>query len=477
VSHILLLGVGPLPFYESDQLYGFGIRAWQFAQPLLDDGHKITLVTCEFGVHRESSINVKYRSNPAKWANLEHIPLPQPNERNTNILLTRIEDILKTHKPDAIVAAGSTITTNLAALLETNIPIWMDMFGDLFAEVQAKTPFVQANDEIEFFHQTLTRVLLRGDRFSSVSEIQRGAAIGQLGLMGRLNGYTLGEELVWTIPCAMNGKVTPIEREPLLRHKVVAPNDFLILCSGGFNTWTDVDTLFECIEMAMGKDRSIHCVVTGGEITGHHEDGFTRFKSLISKSPYESRFHLLGWLQNQDVDQVTLECDLGINIDLPIYESVLGSRNRMLFWLQCGLPIVTTVTTEISRILVESDYAMGTDPGNTKGLAKLIVKASQDREALQDRAIKAKRFAYEYLTFEETVQPLLYWARNPAKAKDNQERIERKGQALNKVDALWHAWGFPDRKYYQDPTVPKPYNIVIHTRPQGKSWWRRLLGM
>ncbi|MBN2326103.1 MAG: glycosyltransferase [Candidatus Omnitrophica bacterium] len=476
MKHLLLIGVGPLPFYESDHLYGFGIRAWQFAQPLLDAGHRITLVTCEFGVHRESSIQIKYRSDPTQWAALEHFPVPQPGPRNTNLILTRIEELIRTQRPDAVIAAGSTIATNLAACLNTDLPIWMDMFGDLFAEVQAKTPFTNAEAEIDFFHQTLTRVLLRGDRFSTVSEMQRGAAVGQLGLMGRLNQYTLGEELVHTIPCAFNGKISPVRGESYLRGKKLGSKEFLLLCSGGFNTWTDVDSLFDGIERAMEKERRIHCVVTGGGITGHHEDGFKRFRGLIGKSPYENRFHLLGWLSNQEVEQVTLECDLGLNVDLPVYESLLGSRNRMLFWLQCGLPILTTVTTEISHILTEKDLALGVPPQEPRKLAEKIVEAAQHPIEQKQRAVRAKRFGYDYLTFTETARPLVKWASHPVQSGDNIERALRKGQPFSKVDALWQSWGFPEEGKGRDPSIPRPPRAVIKTRPQGKNWWRRLLG-
>ncbi|MBD3266910.1 hypothetical protein GF373_09595 [bacterium] len=180
MKQILLLGVGPLPFYKSDKMYGFGIRAWQFALPLLKAGHRIVLVTCEFGITRESDVKVEYQTHPSAFGPIEHIALPEPNPRNTNILLTRIEEIIKSYKPDGIVAAGSTMTTNLASSINTQLPIWMDMFGDLFAEVQAKSPFINASEQIDFFHQVLSRVLLRGDRFSVVSEMQRGAAMGQL---------------------------------------------------------------------------------------------------------------------------------------------------------------------------------------------------------------------------------------------------------------------------------------------------------
>jgi hypothetical protein len=251
VKHLILIGVGPLPFYKTDKLYGFGIRTWQFAKPLLAAGHRITLFTCEFGANRETDLKVHYEHDPAIYGNLEHILLPQPTPKNLNVLLTRIEDYIHSQKPQAVIAAGSTIATNLAASIRPVLPVWLDLFGDLFAEVQAKTPYANSDDEFEFFHRTLSRVLLRGDRFSVVSELQRGAALGQLGMMGRLNRFTLGEELVHTIPCALDGTVSPVKKKTLLRGSEVDPSDFLILCSGGFNTWAVVETLFRGIEGAM----------------------------------------------------------------------------------------------------------------------------------------------------------------------------------------------------------------------------------
>jgi glycosyltransferase involved in cell wall biosynthesis len=475
VKKILLIGVGPLPFYKSEKMYGFGIRAWQFALPLLKAGHRVILVTCEFGISRESDVKVDLRYSPKAFGAIEHISLPEPGPRNFNLLLTRLEEIIKTHEPDCIVAAGSTIATNLAASIDTPVPIWMDMFGDLFAEVQAKTPFMESNEQMDFFHQVLSRVLLRGDRFSVVSEMQRGAAMGQLGLMGRLNQYTLGVEMIHTIPCALNGDILPVRKKNILRGKKVEKNDFLLLCTGGFNTWMDVPTLFEGLEAAMEKNKKIHCVVTGGGISGHHEDGFNKFRSLVSKSPYEGRFHLLGWLSNEDVDQVTLECDMGINVDLPIYESYLGSRNRMLYWMQFGLPIVTTLTTEISYILHENAIAIGVPQGKPKVLARKILESSFDRKKVKQMALQAREFAFQYFSFDETVAPLLHWVENPEPAMDNVERV-RVGTTLNRIDSYWHLWAFPEQDPDIDPSIPRPPKAVIKTRPQGKTWWDRLIG-
>ena len=44
MSRIMILGTCPLPFENEKKLYGPGIRTWQFAKPLIDDGHTVCLV-------------------------------------------------------------------------------------------------------------------------------------------------------------------------------------------------------------------------------------------------------------------------------------------------------------------------------------------------------------------------------------------------------------------------------------------------
>ena len=74
-----------------------------------------------------------------------------------------------------------------------------------------------------------------------------------------------------------------------------------------------------------------------------------------------------------------MECNLGLNVDLPIYESQVGSRNRMLLWMQCGLPILTTVTTELSRILSQNDLVIGVPTRKDKLIARKILEVSRIR--------------------------------------------------------------------------------------------------
>jgi hypothetical protein len=45
MSRIMILGMSPLPFENDKKVYGTGIRTWQLASPLLEDGHHVCLVT------------------------------------------------------------------------------------------------------------------------------------------------------------------------------------------------------------------------------------------------------------------------------------------------------------------------------------------------------------------------------------------------------------------------------------------------
>ena len=85
-------------------------------------------------------------------------------------------------------------------------------------------------------------------------------------------------------------------------------------------------------------------------------------------------------------------------------------------------------------------------------------------------AARARQFAYEYFTFEETVQPLLHWAENPQRAADNAERENQDWEPLNPVDLMWHEWAFPGQ------TFGKNSAQTNHHYPNLKNWLKKMIG-
>ncbi len=437
MASVLLMGVGPLPCYRSNTLYGFGIRTWQFLLPLLADGHKVIMATSEFGQSGDS-VDVNYRHKPSLWGDVVHIPMPEPNEQNRGALLGRLQQLISEYQPVAVVTAGSTISSSLACALDTSLPVWADLFGDLLAEAQAKSAFA-GSEQLEFFHSVYLPILRRADIFSSVSQAQRFATIGQLGILGRLDHHTLGYDFVHTIPCAFDGTISPVHRKRVLRGETVSHTDFVILCSGGFNTWADVRTLFKGLDAAMSENRKIHVVVTGGAISGHHEEGYNFFTKSIKQSPNRDRYHTMGWVPTEDVDAYMQEADLGINVDLDITETLLGSRNRFLSWIQAGLPILTTVVSDISRILHRNDLCFGIPPGDPERLKEAILYAADHETERKEIAVRAREFGHSHFTFEVTTEPLRRWVENPAVSPDNKAR-QKKKTPVHPLDAKISGW-------------------------------------
>ena len=461
---IMLLGVGPLPCYRSRALYGFGIRAWQFLLPMLKAGHQVILVTFEFG-QGQGPLSIEYSAQPSLWGDVMHIPLSEPNEKNRLKHIATLMQLIREHEPEVIVTAGSSITSGLAVCLPTDLPMWIDLFGDLLAEVQAKAAFV-GDEQLDFFHRLYLPILRRGDRFSSVSEAQNYATYGQLGVVGRLTGHGLGDNLVHTIPCAMDGDIIPVRGKRLLRGETLGRGDVALLCSGGFNTWADVDTLCRGVESAMERDRFIHLVVTGGAITGHHNEGFDRFVRFVERSPYRDRYHILGWIPNEDVPSTYAECDLGLNVDLDIAESMLGSRNRFLSWMQAGLPIVTTVTTEISKILASRKLCYPVQPRNTEQLTETILAAATQIAERREMAVRAQQYAYRVWTYDETTYPLLAWLQRLCVSKDRAARIQE-NEIRTPLDERLEAFiGDPVVRAGEGVPPPKKSEIAAMTADQ-----------
>jgi hypothetical protein len=57
-----------------------------------------------------------------------------------------------------------------------------------------------------------------------------------------------------------------------------------VLWCGGYNVWTDVDTLFQALNQAMEKDPRIHYVSAGEGVRLANNNSYERFLEMIASS-------------------------------------------------------------------------------------------------------------------------------------------------------------------------------------------------
>lgn len=400
------MGQAPLPSEGGNKINAPGVRAEHFARSLAEAGHKVHLLA----IHNQPD---EVRSSREIAPNLLLQPVTE-TAITTDNLLPRLEAELN---PAALIGA-SVWPSYLAALFGSpELPLWGDLFGSPLAEGQAKAALYQDDSLIEPFARFEAVLLNRADVFSSVSRYQEYALVGALATHGRLNRSTYGYHFVYSIPAALDAEVLPHD-DQVLRGSVVPEDAFVVLWSGGYNTWTDIDTLFAGLEQAMHSNPRLHFVSTGGALPPHDSMTYPRFQSLVATSAYQDRFHLLGWLPYEGLQNYYYESDLGIILDKWSYEGVLGSRTRLLDWLKYGLPAVVTPTAELTEELSVAGLAFPFAHGDSAALAEVILELVANPSQLEEARTKAREYTLEHYHYSKVCAPLVAWAANPHRAPD-----------------------------------------------------------
>jgi glycosyltransferase involved in cell wall biosynthesis len=191
------------------------------------------------------------------------------------------------------------------------------------------------------------------------------------------------------------------------------------LWSGGYNVWSDVETLFSGLQIAMEENSSIHFLSTGGAIPGHDDRTYEELVNKIEESSMRDRFHLQGWVPADHVAGYWGQADLGILTERKMYEGELGDKNRVVQWLGYGLPVAYNRVGDLGDLLAGRDLGLVFDCGDSNGLAEKILWASENPDEIGSMAGRARDYVRSELSFERTTVELMRWADRPSHAPDH----------------------------------------------------------
>ncbi len=440
MSRLLLVGYNPPPCLRHARIEAAHYRTHQFLQPLLDDGHAICLCA---GSRDEPAGTL-----PAEWqGRLDYRPIAF-GRRGWRRALQAAHDA---YKPDAIVAVNFSHCL-YATALRTDQPIWMDIYGDMLTIMQAAAFHAGSDRGLGTTVAFLRQVLRAGDVFSACGTPQQHALVGELAMCGRLNRHTFGYELTQVVlpgaPPPDAAPVTGPRPRPRLAQHGVRDGDVVALWCGGYNTWTDVETLFHGLTLAMASAPGLHYVSAGASTYAAPDNAYARLCALVAASPYRERFHLLGWRPWTEIAALYAESDLGLSLDARHYETTYGTRTRLVEMLGAGLPVVTTLGTELSALLRDRGAALTFDIGDWRALGEQLCNAAADPTRRSALASAARRCAAETLSFRVTTAAARAWARHPTRAPDHEpsNRTGRRAAWPMRLRtaarlALWHLAG------------------------------------
>ena len=115
---------------------------------------------------------------------------------------------------------------------------------------------------------------------------------------------------------------------------------------------------------------------------------------------------------------VVAESDLGVLTEKPIYEGMLGSKNRVVQWMSSGLAVAYNDIGDLGELLDNHRLGLTFPVGDAETLADRLCWAADHPQEVAAMAQRACRFAQEHLSFKATTTELLAWAANPTFAPD-----------------------------------------------------------
>ena len=352
---VLLVGSGPLARDQPERLGFPQLRTEWFLESLAELGHEVTVALLG-----GSDASWSFRGTPVRAVGVSGVD---------DVRALRLEV-----EPDRVVSAGPFEPARVAALAVGDEPLFIDVPGDPFAEAQAKNAHRGERDHTDTMREAWLPAYQRGDAFGTISNTQRAAVLGQLGLLGRLGANPAEHRWVEVLPAvygfgALPGG-PPRAREPR--------SELVVALSGGYNTWLDTDTLLEGLLAAMDEVPELSVLSTGGGIPGHHTATYDRFRDGALSSPHASRFTFHGWVPHHVLPALLSRAHLGITLDRPGAEAELGTRTRVLFFAQQGLGVVTTPRSDLTRELAGLRMLLPTPMGDAESLCRLLMRAWEE---------------------------------------------------------------------------------------------------
>jgi len=333
--------------------------------------------------------------------------------------MPRLQAILDRFDPDCVVAVDF-YPALWATRLKTTRPIWMEFYGDPLTISQVARFRSGSDQGIGTTIALMRAALMRGDVFSVCGAPQAHMLVGELAMCGRLNSRTLGYEFTRVIaPGTPPVSAQEEQRTERLTALGIPPDAFVVLWCGGYNTWTDADTLYSGLVAAMAGNPRVHFLSAGASTYQASETVYDRFIKRIQSCTYADRFHLLGWRPWQEIAALYQVSDVGVSIDAVHYETIYGTRTRLMEMLAYGLPVITSYGCELSYQIPVKGAGIGFVSGDVNGFAKAILDSVSSPDVLANMRQAARDMVLGEWSFRATTAELRAWVCTPKVAPDH----------------------------------------------------------
>jgi glycosyltransferase involved in cell wall biosynthesis len=253
--------------------------------------------------------------------------------------------------------------------------------------------------------------LARGDAFVCGNERQRDYWLGVLESLGRLDlsAFRLDPTLrglIDVVPFGLPAE-PPVAAGRRLKGALpgIAPDDRVLLWSGGVVNWTDPATIIRAVALTAAKRPDVKLVFLGFEEPPRVRAAKAAAALSDSMGLTGRTVFFLPWIPYEERERYLLDADLGVAAYLDVLEARLAFRARLLDYFWAGLPTITTRGDTLGDLVAERGLGRALPPDDVDGWCAAIEQLLADGD---ERAAIASRLSAvrEEFAWPRVVAPL-----------------------------------------------------------------------
>jgi GT2 family glycosyltransferase/glycosyltransferase involved in cell wall biosynthesis len=331
---------------------------------------------------------------------------------------------------DVIVVQGHALA--LFPVLEASAkPLVVDVYDPLHLEVLEQSRGKDLDDARAAVLDAvgvLNHQLERGDFFLCASERQRHFWLGQLAAVGRVNPQTYARDpnLDSLLAVAPFGVPVdpPQQRARALRGVVpgIGADDKVIIWAGGIYDWFDPATLIRAVGRLAERRPELRLFFMGTK----HPNPLVPLPGAVAEARELARslglldthvFFNDSWVDYADRQNYLLEADAGVSTHFQHVETTFSFRTRILDYIWCGLPIVTTAGDAFADLVDRERMGRSVPEQDVEALEAALESVLYE-ESVSSGAREAVERVRARFTWPRVLAPLTEFVRAPRRAAD-----------------------------------------------------------
>ncbi|GGD87494.1 glycosyltransferase [Paenibacillus nasutitermitis] len=318
-----------------------------------------------------------------------------------------------------IIVQGMTLW-NHSYIRNYNASIIVDLYDPfIFENIEI------FNDDIQAHRASLSILmdqLYFGDYFICASEKQKDFWLGMLAAINRINPieYKLDKtfnHLIGVVPFGMES-IKPNKNRLVLKGIVpgIEKNDKVIIWGGGIWDWLDPLTAIRGMDILSKRRVDIKLFFMGINPPNSNLIIMENVKKTLDLSDSLGLTNNIvffnKWTEYNDRHNYLLESDIGLNLHYNHIETRFSYRTRMLDYIWCGLPIITTKGDVLSEFVHSNNLGRVISPEDPYEFATAVEEVFSQNDIF----IKGGSELVNRMSWENSILPLIDYCEHPRKS-------------------------------------------------------------